>query len=140
MRILHWMVAQSRALFRSGRVDADLADEMRFHVEREIEANLARGMSPHAARRAARLTFGSVDAMHEQSRDERPGAGIREMARDVRFGARLFRKSPGFAITCRRGHRARHRHRRPRSSASFTASCFARSRTASRSASSASGS
>jgi len=99
MRILHWMVAQSRALFRSGRVDADLADEMRFHVEREIEANLARGMSPAAARRAARLTFGSVDALHEQSRDERPGAGIREMARDVRFGARLFRKSPGFAIT-----------------------------------------
>ena len=99
MRILPWMVAQSRALFRNARVDADLADEMRFHLEREIEANLARGMSPHAARRAARLTFGSVDAMHEQSRDERPGAGIREMARDVRFGARLFRKSPGFAIT-----------------------------------------
>ena len=45
MRILDRIVALFRALFRSGRVDADLADEMRFHVERETEANIARGIS-----------------------------------------------------------------------------------------------
>ena len=99
MRILDRIVALCRALFRSGRLDADLADEMRFHVEREKEANIARGMSPTAARRAARLTFGSVDEAQELSRDDRPGAGVRQMVRDVRFGARLLRKSPVFGVT-----------------------------------------
>src|SRR5690242_684311 len=83
-----------RAIIRSNRVDNDLADEMRFHLERETQANVARGMSPAAARRAARLTFGSVDVAQETARDERPGAMSRQMMRDISFGARLFRKSP----------------------------------------------
>jgi predicted permease len=99
VRIVHQIVPLLRALFRSARVDTDLADEMRFHVERETEANISRGMSPHAARRAARLTFGSVDAAQEWSRDDRPGAGIRQMLRDVRFGVRLLGKAPMFGIT-----------------------------------------
>lgn len=37
---------------------------MHFRIERETEANMARGMSPDAAHRAARLPFGSVDAAH----------------------------------------------------------------------------
>ncbi len=99
MRIIHRIVALLRSVLRSGRVDSDLADEMRFHLEREIQANVARGMSPSAARRAAHLTFGSVDAVQEQSRDERPGAGVRELLRDARFGLRLLGKSPGFGVT-----------------------------------------
>ena len=99
MRFVHQVAAHVRALFRSARVDADLADEMRFHLERETEANVARGMSPEAARRAARLAFGSVDAALERSRDERPGAGVRQIVRDVRFGARLLGKSPAFGLT-----------------------------------------
>ena len=99
MRFIHQIVALLRAIVRGGRVDADLAEEMRFHIERETEANIARGMSAEAARRAARLTFGSVDAAQETSRDERPGATLREMLRDARFGARLLRKSPIVGIT-----------------------------------------
>lgn len=99
MRILYQIVALWRALFRSSRIDADLADEMRFHVERETEANIARGMSPAEARRAARLLFGSADDAREQSRDERPGAGARQIFHDLRFGARLLRKSPDFGVT-----------------------------------------
>src|SRR4051812_43737855 len=99
MRIVDQVAMLYRTLFRNSKVDADLAEEMRFHVERETDANIARGMSAEAARRAARLTFGSVDTAHESSRDDRPGAGIRQVARDVRFGARLLRKSPVFGIT-----------------------------------------
>ena len=99
MRIIYQIVALWRSLFRSARVDADLADEMRFHIERETTANIARGMTPDAAHRAARLTFGSVDVAHEWSRDDRPGAAIRQTVRDVRFGARLLGKSPIFGIT-----------------------------------------
>src|SRR5262249_2854641 len=79
--------------------DAELAEEMRFHIARETEANIARGMSPDDAHRAARLLFGSVDAAQERLRDERPGTGLYQFLRDMRFGARLLRKSPVFAIT-----------------------------------------
>jgi putative ABC transport system permease protein len=99
MRVLYQILALFRMLFRGGRVDADLGDEMRFHIERETAANVAHGMSPDAAYRAARLAFGSVDASHEQSRDERPGARVRDLLRDARFGARLLAKSPVFGIT-----------------------------------------
>jgi len=99
MRVVHQIAALYRSLVRSDRVDAELADEMRFHIAREMEANIARGMSPDDALRAARLLFGSVDAAQERSRDERPGNGLYRFLRDMRFGARLLRKSPLFAIT-----------------------------------------
>ena len=99
MRIIFQIVAWFRAVFLGRRIDADLAEEIRFHIERETQANLARGMSAVSARRAARLTFGSVDRAQETSRDERPGATMREMLRDVQFGARLLRKSPVIGIT-----------------------------------------
>jgi len=99
MRILYQVVALFRAVFRSKDVDADLAGEMRFHVEREAEANVARGMSPDTAHRLARLKFGSIDATQEQARDDRPGAGLRQTLQDIRFGARLLGKSPAFGIT-----------------------------------------
>jgi predicted permease len=97
MRVLYRFAALARGLFRSADIDKQLAEELRFHVERETEANIARGMSPDAARRAARLTIGSVDDAHETSRDERPGSHLRQFTRDISFGARLLRKSWGFS-------------------------------------------
>jgi len=99
MRLLYRIAALTRALFRSRQIDTDLADEMRFHIERETEANIARGMTPDEARRAARMIFGSIDDVRETSNDERPGAAIRQTVSDVRFGARLLRKSPVFGVT-----------------------------------------
>ena len=99
MRIAHQIAALYRALFRSGHVDEDLAEEMRFHIERETEANVARGMSPEQASRAAHLIFGGVDVTHERARDERPGASARLFFRDLRYGARLLGKSRVFAST-----------------------------------------
>jgi putative ABC transport system permease protein len=99
MRIFYQLQGLFRALFHSRRIDADLADEMQFHLERETQANVARGMSRTVAYRTARLKFGSVDAAQELSRDDRPGAGVRQTVRDVRFGARLLAKSPVFGLT-----------------------------------------
>lgn len=99
MRIFHRLAALGRALFRSGRIDAALAEEMRHHIEREADANMARGMSRDVALREARLSFGSIDAAQEASRDERPGSLVRQAARDARFGLRLLRKTPVFAAT-----------------------------------------
>lgn len=55
MRRLHRIAPIARALFRSRRVGLDLADEMQFHLEREEEAKIRRGMTPDEARRGARL-------------------------------------------------------------------------------------
>ena len=69
-----------------------------FHVERETEANIARGLSPASAFREARLTVGSVDAALEAARDDRPGSIVRQLGRDMKFGARLLAKSPAFGF------------------------------------------
>ncbi len=99
MRVLHWLIGLWRALFRSARVDADLGEEMRFHLDRETDANLARGMTPADARRAALLVFGSVDAVQEVARAERPGAAFRQVLQDFSYGIRLLRKAPVFGVT-----------------------------------------
>lgn len=99
MRIVHRVVALWRALFQSRRVDEELAEEMRFHLEREAEANVSRGLSPEASVRAARQTFGSIESVQERSRDERPGAMLRQSFRDVRLGTRLLVRSPVFGVT-----------------------------------------
>jgi hypothetical protein len=63
-----------RALFFRSRMEAELQDELRFHLEREIEENIVHGMSPEEARYAAIRSFGGVERVKEESRDER---GIR---------------------------------------------------------------
>lgn len=99
MRMLARIAGVLRSLFRSDRIDDDLAEEMRAHVEHATEANIARGMTPDAARRAARLKFGSMDASLERSRDERPGVSLRQLVHDLRFGTRLLAKAPLFTLT-----------------------------------------
>jgi len=97
-RIRHQAAVLFRSLFKSRQVDADIAEELRFHLDRETEANVQRGMSPSQAFRAARITVGSLDDAREAARDERPGSRLRQFATDIRFGARLLRKAPAFAI------------------------------------------
>ena len=97
MRLLHQVVGLARALFRHEELDSGIADELRFHIERETAANLDRGMSPQDAYRAARLKVGSVDGALEIARDERPGAFLRQIVRDIRLGGRLLARSPVFA-------------------------------------------
>jgi hypothetical protein len=49
-----------RALFRKAEMERELDEELRFHLEKEIEHNLARGMDPEEARHAALCSFGGV--------------------------------------------------------------------------------
>ena len=67
------MIAQIRtrlrALVRRRATDDDVAEEIRYHVEREAERNLAKGMSADDARDAARRAFGNVTIATEQSRE-----------------------------------------------------------------------
>jgi predicted permease len=85
-----------RALFKRDALERELDDEMRFHLEREVDKYVARGMSRDAARRQAQLAFGGVDRAKEASRDARGVVLIETTLQDVRYAVRGLRTRPGF--------------------------------------------
>ena len=84
------------SLFRKNRVDHELDAELRFHLEKQIAANIASGMSPAEARSTALRTFGGVEQIKEECRDARGVVFIETMIADIRYGLRTLRRSPTF--------------------------------------------
>jgi predicted permease len=87
-----------RALFRKNEVERELDDELRYHLEKAIAQNIARGMSAEEARRAALVGFGGLDRHKEECRDARGTRLVEEFAQDLRYGTRVLGRSPGFAL------------------------------------------
>jgi predicted permease len=87
-----------RALFSRRRMDAELAEELDFHLEMETRKNIQAGMDPKEARRKARLAFGGVDRFEEETRAERGTRPVEDLLRDLRFAARSLRRSPGVIV------------------------------------------
>jgi predicted permease len=89
-----------RTLFRKSRAaqNPELDVELRAHIEAQCEENIAAGMSPDEARRAALREFGGLDSVKERCRDEQRFSWLEDAWRDVAIGARTLRKSPGFTI------------------------------------------
>ena len=84
-------------LFRSDRVERELAEEMKSQLALLIDEKIASGMSPAEANRAARIEFEGVEQVKERVREVRIGAKIEDLWRDVRYALRMVRKNPGFA-------------------------------------------
>ena len=82
---------------RARRFDADLAEEMRSHLEMRAEALEADGRSADEARRIARVEFGSVRQLHEASRDVWVFGVLDRLRQDLRYTWRSLRRQPGFA-------------------------------------------
>ena len=89
------LIARLSGMARRNRWETELDEEVRFHVEMEIQANIARGMTPAEARRIALRDFGGATQTHEAVREVRTG-WIDSVAQDVKYGVRSFRKNPGF--------------------------------------------
>jgi putative ABC transport system permease protein len=100
MRIEQWVYTiplRLRSLFHRNRLSAELEDELRDHIDRQIEHNLARGMGAEEARLAARRAFGNAAAVREQTHDTWSWSGIELLLSDLRFGARTLVRTSGFA-------------------------------------------
>ncbi|HEX5474462.1 MAG TPA: ABC transporter permease [Vicinamibacterales bacterium] len=99
MRLATMLRLRLRSLLLRGRVDRELDEELRYHVEREIEARVAAGLTPEAARRAAWREAAGLQQRKEECRDMRGLNPIDTVVHDVRFALRQLRKSPVFTST-----------------------------------------
>ncbi|HWA09646.1 MAG TPA: ABC transporter permease [Opitutaceae bacterium] len=85
-----------RSFFRREKLDADMAEELRLHVEEQARLNLAAGMTPDEARHAAQRQFGNADVIQERVRDGRAGRWLEQFRRDLILGGRLLLKEKAF--------------------------------------------
>jgi predicted permease len=99
MDIIRTLLSRVTSLFFTRKLDADLEEELHTHIDLAIEENLHRGMSQQQARIAALRSFGGVTQICETYRAQRGVPMLEQIKRDIGFGLRQLRKSPGFAVT-----------------------------------------
>src|SRR5262249_1464551 len=87
-----------RNLFRR-LTPADLAEEMRIHVEMEEQENLQAGMSPEEAHFAALRRFGNVTLSEEKSRNMWRWNSLETLLQDARYGLRQITRNPAFTLS-----------------------------------------
>jgi hypothetical protein len=93
LRLFHELVARLRSLLFARREDRELDEEIRFHIDKETEKNLAAGLSPREARRQAHIKFGGVERMRERTKEARGVQLIEALLWDIPRAVRSLRSS-----------------------------------------------
>src|SRR5688572_352553 len=94
----HSVRSAMQALLGRPRLETEMDDEMKFHLEMEAKRNLKAGMSAEEARRRAIHDFGGVERLKEEVRDERGARWFEDLAQDARIAWRAMGRRPGFTF------------------------------------------
>jgi putative ABC transport system permease protein len=84
--------------FPPWRRDQELDEEIRAHLEMAVRERIERGETAEQARRAVLREFGNVSLIKEVTRDMWGWGWLEQLAQDLRYGARMLIKRPGFAL------------------------------------------
>jgi len=87
-----------RSLAGRARVDLELDRELSFHIDQQIDENIANGMSPEAARAAAMWSLGGLVQIQDECRGTRRTQQLDTLWRDLRYALRTLTRTPGFTI------------------------------------------
>jgi predicted permease len=91
-RIRSWL----RATMRRSRMESEMDEELRFHLEAFAEDLVRSGVAREEAMRRARIEFGGVERVKEEAREVRGVNYLEGLFQDLRYGVRTLRKNPGF--------------------------------------------
>ncbi len=98
MRMEHWLFTvplRLKSIFRPRRMELELDEELRFHLEHRIEEGVASGLSPEEARRRAMRAMDGLEQRKEEIRDARRVHWLTDFIDDARFAVRSLRRTPG---------------------------------------------
>lgn len=97
MRRLRALLLRLSSHFHRDRRDLDFSEELESHLAMHVEDNRRSGMTAEEARRQALIKLGGIEQTRERYRDQRGLPWLETLLQDLRFGARILRKNPGFA-------------------------------------------